>query len=278
MSSLLTKLQHYRQVASSSEQLIIDYLLAQPHTVIHSTVHDVAKQTYTSSASVIRLAQKIGLKGYRELKEQLISEVTLKDYVKVGKQHEIKQHESTHEIVDKLMNQYAHTLKLTRQLQDSAMLIDVVTQIKQATTIYLFGIGSSYLVARDFQQKLLRLGKSCIISEDYHMQKLHSQILTHDALAVMFSYSGQTPEMIQCAQRIKDKGATLISLTRSNESDVALLSDYPLVVADDEKTERKGAITSRISQLYVIDILYMMYISSEYEDSLFHIHQTQIIK
>ena len=60
---------------SPTEQVIIDYVLEHYQDVASLSARDLAEKTYTSSAAVVRLLQKIGLKGYAEFKIKFTSEV-----------------------------------------------------------------------------------------------------------------------------------------------------------------------------------------------------------
>ncbi len=191
---------------------------------------------------------------------------------------EIAKLDSAQSVSDTLLTQYIATLEETRLRLDYQVLEYIIKRMKDAQNIYLFGIGSSFLVAKDFQQKLFRLSKVCLICEDYHMQDLQSQLITPNDLAIVFSYSGYTPEVIQYCENIKNSGAELISMTSFSDSPVAKLSDKVLYISNDESLQRSGAVTSRISQLYTIDILYMTYVSHEYEQSLASINKTQLSK
>jgi len=56
------------------------------------------------------------------------------------------------------------------------------------------------------------------------------------------------------------------------------LSDYVIYVAANEGIIRSGAMSSRISQLNIIDILYTGYVNTQYEKSIEQISKTHIRK
>lgn len=65
---------------TSVEWEIIDYITRNLKEVLHMTADELAGVTYTSTASIIRLCQKLGLKGYKEFKVQLATEMARKAY------------------------------------------------------------------------------------------------------------------------------------------------------------------------------------------------------
>ena len=60
------------------------------------------------------------------------------------------------------------SLDNTRKLVDLDILNQCVELLDRSQTVYLFGLGSSLLVARDMYLKLLRVNKPCVICDDWH--------------------------------------------------------------------------------------------------------------
>ncbi|MGL4800619.1 MAG: MurR/RpiR family transcriptional regulator, partial [Cellulosilyticaceae bacterium] len=186
--------------------------------------------------------------------------------------------DSVEVMADKVLYRHLFALQETKKLLDEAILDDCVTALIQAKTVYLFGIGASYLVAEDFHYKMMRVGKLCILCKDYDLQSLQADNMTEEDVAVVFSYSGQTKEMVRCCEKIHARGITIIAMTQVGASPVADLSTYRLYVASKEVLIRSGAMSSRIAQLYMIDMLYSRYICRERDRAYKHIQQTQLYK
>lgn len=62
---------------TSSEQIIYQYFKDNLHSIIYLSLSDICKELYVSNATVIRFCQKIGFKGFNELKFQLKNELNL---------------------------------------------------------------------------------------------------------------------------------------------------------------------------------------------------------
>ena len=102
--------------------------------------------------------------------------------------------------------------------------------------------------------------------------------MTEKDVGIVISYSGQTTEMIECMKVMKNNGASIIAITSYNPSPVAELSDYNLYVAPNEAILRSGAMSSRISQLNIIDILFIAYAIREYDISVERLKRNYIEK
>ena len=94
----------------------------------------------------------------------------------------------------------------------------------------------------------------------------------------MISYSGATTEIIECMRTLKDNKTPIIAITRCVHSPVAELADQKLYTAATESLFRSGAMSSRMSQLNVVDILYTALANEEYEQTMEQLSRTHIRK
>ena len=117
---------------------------------------------------------------------------------------------------------------------DRDILNQCVELLDRSQTVYLFGIGSSLLVARDMYLKLLRVNKACVICDDWHAQLLQARHIRSCDLALIVSYSGLTEEMITCAREARLMEAPVITISRFEQSPLVRLADYNLAVAATE--------------------------------------------
>ena len=82
-------------------------------------------------------------------------------------------------------------------------------------------------------------------------------------------------DIIESLKIAKDNGATVITLTKYGTNPVSDLADIKLFTSSLEKSIRSGAMSSRISQLNVIDILYVGMTSRNYEESVAALERTR---
>ena len=139
-------------------------------------------------------------------------------------------------------------------------------------------MGASLVAAKDAYLKFLRLNKLCIINEDWHSQLLQARNATADDVAIVISYSGATVEAIECMKALKENKTPIIAITRFVQSPVSDLADQKLYTAANESVFRSGAMSSRLSQLNIIDILYTALANDSYEQTLEQLSRTHIHK
>jgi RpiR family transcriptional regulator, murPQ operon repressor len=278
MKSVLVRLKEYYNEASATEKEIIRFILADPKKVSQMTVHQLAEVTFSSSSSIIRLCKKNGFHGFKEFNKALIYELALRAQSKQEQKTEITKSDRIEDIIEKVTYKNIVSLEDSKNLIDHEVVFKVIQLLKSSHNICLFGIGSSMNVAKDAQQKFIRLNKHCTLSEDWHVQLLTARNMSSRDIGIIISYSGQTKEMIDCAKAMKNNGVKMISITKYGSSPISELCDYNLYVAANESVFRSGAMSSRISQLNMIDILYTGYANTEFEKSIELIAKTHIRK
>lgn len=263
---------------SGTEATIAKYICAHPEEAAHLTVRELAERTWSSPSSVVRLCRFVGFDGYKEFRQELLLDVhTLGD---TGSHEEVELDGTATipEIIDSITRRNIQCLEDTRYLLQAGEVEACVELLRKARTILLFGIGASLCVARDAYLKFLRVDKPCVLNDDWHSQLLQARNATAEDVGLVFSYSGQTAEMVECIQAMKENGAPVIAVTRSAPSPVAKLADYRLHTATNEYTFRIGALSSRMAQLNVVDILYAGFVNAEYDYCMKRFVRTHIFK
>lgn len=263
---------------SNAEKNIAKHLLNDPSLVMQYTIRELAAKLYVSPATIVRLSKTLGYDGYREFKQAVVYVLAL--YENNGKNHlsDISKEDSIKDIVEKVTYNNIQTLEETLNLMDMHVMEQCVEQLCSCRNVVLFGLGASLCVAKDASLKFLRVNKPCFVMEDVHSQYLLAQNATKEDFAIIFSYSGETKEMIQCAEQLKVNGTPFLAVTRYAESTLSGKADYVLYTSAKEELFRRGASSSRISQLNIVDILYSVYVSRNYEAALERFNMTAMDK
>ena len=278
MSSPLLKLRERSKLFSPTEQEIVAHILENPRMVADMTIHELAKHTFSSASTIVRLCHHTGYAGYREFRRAVTQELAVREQTKKVEQKEVSHSDSLREIIDKITYKNIVSLEETMALMDEEVLRACVELIRNARVIYLFGMGASLCAARDAYLKFLRLNRLCVINEDWHSQLLQARNAKPEDLGIVISYSGATVEVVECMKALKENRTPIIAITRCIDSPVAELADQKLYTTANESIFRSGAMSSRMSQLNIIDILYTALANQQYEESLEQLSRTHIRK
>lgn len=264
-SSTVIKLKQIYPGLKGNNRRIADLLIKSPELLMSHKVSDVARVCKCDAAQVIRLCQRLGFKGFTELKTHLAREL-----IPV---HSDANYEELvcSDVFEQLRSNYLH--KITQSIRDTVSQLEketveqAVRKIHDARRIVLAGSGASHFTACDLYSKLLRMGLNAFCFADQEMQKINSALLTPDDLLIAFSFSGNSHGTIECIQTAKDNACSILLITNYLESRAARLSDLILCTAADEEKLRIGAMSSRLSQLAVIDLL-VSYLTLKYPESI----------
>jgi len=241
---------------TDSEKLIADYLLETKESILTMSAKEIASITKTSAPTVVRFAKKMGFNSLNEMKLQL--SISLDKMDQASKFQFLDSDLGTKNIIHTIKNSIDSIMQQTVNLLDEEELDKAIELLINAKNIYIFSVGVSALVGQDFYYKLSRINKRCISHLDTHLQITSSILMQPGDVAIAISYSGETKEVIKCAENAKKRKIPVIAITKTSITNkIAELSDVVLRVPAVEKSLREGAISSRISQLSIIDMLFI---------------------
>jgi RpiR family transcriptional regulator, carbohydrate utilization regulator len=248
----LQKLQAARKTVGSRTVRVIDYVLAHPNDVIHLSVTEVAELTQASEATIVRLFQNLGFKGYQDFKIRL-SQSLVPDTHSI--ERGIEHGDSINVIFEKVFATSETTLRNTLAHLEPNDLERTVDLIANARRLVFIGVGGSGVVAQDAHHKFLKLGIFCEALPDPHNAAQVCALLDARDVVVAISHSGATKDVLDAARVAKDHGARLIALTKLGNSPLSKISDVTLMTSSPESLYRSEAVASRIAQLCFIDAL-----------------------
>lgn len=257
----LTKLRS--MTFSATEQRIADFIIKNAEHLSQYTISAIADSCQTSKSMVVQLCKVAGFKGYKELCSQLLVEQALDHRQEAPEPvyDDIHPGFTPAQIAQVIIHQEIVCLQDTMNLIDPAALEEAVRLIKNADRVLLCGVGESGLAAKDLDHKLTRIGIISRFSADVHCQLLETTSLTPDSVCVVFSFSGRTRDMIEACELAHEMGAKVISITRLGQNPVGELADVRLAVASTEGTHRVTAMSSRMSTMSLVDVLFACLIS-----------------
>lgn len=142
----------------------------------------------------------------------------------------------------------------------------IAQQMVAAKRVVLLGIGSSTIVANDIFHKLINANKDVLFSPDLYMQLSYSVNLNAHDLVIAVTATGNKPDMNGMLKTAKQKGCTIVAITRFGQDESARLADIVLPYFYDEQPSQLGLITPQILQMVVFDTLFFKYLTLVNQD------------
>ncbi len=266
MSPILHVLEQGLDKLSPQERRLANYILQQPSSISRMGITQLATQCGISPATVTRFCKTFHFEGFPDFKMKLAAELAQQSIP--GSYQDIIAGNPLAEIVKAIESNHVSSINDTTRLLSLPRLEQAIGYLIRARRIDLYGIATSSIVAQDFYQKLIRIGKNCTAFADSHMQITSASTLSSEDVAIAISYSGETKETIDALTCAKENGATTLSLTQYSSNPLADIADIALFSSSLEKGIRRGDMASRIAQLHIIDILFTGMISAQFNDSV----------
>lgn len=269
----LKMIQNMLEQLPASERKIAQFILDSPQSILNSTVNEIGIQAKTSGAAVIRLCKSLGLTGFQDLKVRIAG-----DLVKPVEQgyRDIEPDESFFSIVQKTTSNSIQSIRDSEEIINYEELERAVHTLLPAKNVHFFGIGASSIIAKDSQQKYLRIQKNATAFMDTHLVATLIANADEDDVVFGISHSGETQEVINVMTLAKERGVKTISLTKYGQSSVSSLADIKLFTSySGEAPFRSAATSSRLAQLYMMDILFLSIATVQYEQTIHSIDRTR---
>ncbi|GAB6992255.1 MurR/RpiR family transcriptional regulator [Paenibacillus pini] len=275
MNGGLVRLREILDDITPSERKVAEYIISYPHRVLEMSVAQLSGESGGSQAAIIRLCKSMGIKGYSELKLKVAGDLNQNE--ERYEYREIRSNDSIERIINTVSANNIQSIRDTVTILDPDTVERAVDALSKAKRIYFYGLGASNLIAQDAQHKFLRINKTSHSFTDPHLELSSAVMLSRDDVAVGVSYSGETSHVIECLKEARLCGAKTISITKYGNNSVASNADYPLYTSSTENAIRSGAMSSRMTQLNVIDILYLAVASREYDKSVLYLEKSRDI-
>lgn len=206
----------------------------------------VSQRLFVSEASLSRFAKKLGFSGYRQFV------FAYQDSHKLEKHLDI--------LTKQVLNSYQKVLEKTYSLVDNDQMIRIANMLDEYERVYIYGIGSSAVVAREFKLRFMRLGLDVDYLAESHSIRMNITRVHEKSLVIGISVSGRTEEVIEGLKGAKKKGAKTILLSAARVYEYRSFYDELVLIGGLKNLAISDKISPQIPALIVIDILYTHYL------------------
>ncbi len=262
-----------------SERKVARYVSQNLDNMVGLSVEELAGRSGSSQAAVVRFCKKLGYKGYRDFSIQLVSELAVAQRVNVHRAgvSDILAGEKAGNVIRKVCHHNIQAIEDTFSLVEPEQVELAADKLFHAQRVDLYAIAASNLVAQDAQQKLMRINKRVTAYSDPHLQLSSASTLTPSDVVIALSWSGETREVLEAAELARRNGAFIIAITRFGKVSLEALADVHFGLSAPEMAIRSGAMSSRIAQMTMIDILFTCVVSRHYNETIPYLERTRQI-
>jgi DNA-binding MurR/RpiR family transcriptional regulator len=218
---------------------------ADPGRVVQLTVSDLAAETGTSVASVVRFCQDIGLRGFGDLKLRLAAETASVSAPAPGDG-----------VLQDVLRASSEALAAAVDAVDADAFAAIVDVVAATPHLLVAGVGTSAPLAQDCAYRLRSVGLLAEAPPDAHVQHVAAAMLGPGAVLLAISHTGQTRETLETTAAAREAGATTVAVTSFHRSPLTELADHVLVAGSRETRYQVEARVSRLVHSAVLDALH----------------------
>ena len=251
MDNRLAPLLSRGELLTRAEYRALAYLTEHPLLVGELTVRELAKRSWVSTATVVRLCQKLGFSGYSEFIWHCKHLLTDTPYIRPAAP---ESHDNVPELFAHFMANYQQTFRWVnaeKRRQFTALLRD-------KESFFLYGAGFSWLFAEYLTKRLQVLGKAAFISGPGDSRNIFLSNAARYQVFIAVSRSGETEQVLDKARIARNVGMTVVAFTRASANSLATLADLHFALYDEAvhfAAEATGITSFESNLVLLIDLL-----------------------
>lgn len=250
-------------------QLLARLALESPGEVGRMTITEYAERAGASAASVTRLCRTLGIEKFTRLRTELVLAAE-----RSGASHtprvsgDITAETPLPELVTSHAVLGARSMEETARLLDMKTFESVVRALGEASHVYAMGAGSAHMIAVSLEHKLRSLAIPASSFLDPPSAVIGLAAARPGDVLVVVSETGTASETVPQLSEAKRRGCHTVLITRLSSSPAIEQADHVLLAVQDRTPLRTGALTSRISELFLTDCLASGVVVRHHERSL----------
>ena len=227
------------------ELKVLNYMIDNIEDLNKMGVRGIAKNNFTSTSTIMRLAKNLGYSGFLEMQYNLLSL-------------------TKNEFGDNLNESgFIESLKMNNLLKGISneainKFLDILFNDDQKV-IFIYANGFSGIVAEYINKKLLVMGKRCILSNGTDSIGVFENNLDFINSIIVISKSGETPMVLNKVKTAKEHNIKVVSFTNELENSISKISDISFKIEDTNKLDDRNIMPNTFFPKVLIIVELLVY-------------------
>jgi len=259
--SPLVKIRAERDQMSAIERRIADFILDNAHLLRDYSSQQVANALKISQSSVVKFSQKLGFKGYPDLKLSVGESVAHHRAIENQSNDDADAVRAVADpyaaLADGLSRSKLEAQAETRAINAPAQLDAIAAAIAGAPKVFVTGLGEDGIQAQAFALKLSLLDIHTVHHCDPVFLSTSLATATHGDVMLVFSEHGRQNALAQLSRDLRERGGKVVSVTRHTANPLRAHADASLLVsAHDERPAVEPLLYCAALQ-HLLDVLFL---------------------
>jgi DNA-binding MurR/RpiR family transcriptional regulator len=205
---------------SKVQKNIADYILNNKFEVVRITISELAQKCSVSEPTVIRFINKLDYSSYQTFRIDMAGELSKETHNSFSKDikiddgyQNIEANDNIDIIKQKVISSAICAISDLNNIISTEDLDLAVNLIFESNSILFYGSGGSSVIAMDAYHKFMRIGKKVSFYLNSHFSLIKTSHLESNDVVVLISHTGESREVLECADNAKKKGCKIIGIT-----------------------------------------------------------------
>ncbi|RWJ59556.1 MAG: MurR/RpiR family transcriptional regulator [Mesorhizobium sp.] len=217
------------------------YVAQDPEAVLALSIADLARNTATGSASIVRFCRTLGLSGFREFKIALSGEIERRKLSGELAERAPSEAVDTAPRIAILSSALQNSISASARGFDDLQINGLANRIRAARRVELFGTGPSSVCADILAMRLICLGFPAHCSGSATVSHALARGLGSLSLAIGISSRGHTVETKDFLAIARETGAYTIAITTRVDCPIARTADEVVLFTSAEAWPQAGS-------------------------------------
>ena len=256
MSSLL-RISAQRDRMSAIERRIADYILENAHLLRDYSSQQLANALEISQSSVVKFSQKLGFKGYPDLKYAIGEDLVRKDG-NGAPTAEAAPGDDAPTPGERLWQAKSDAVRETRLLNPPERIEAIADAIRGARTVFVIGLGQDGIVARAFTLRLAQLGILAVYHFDPVLMPTSLANAGREDVMLVFSEHGRRTVLTELSRLFRTRVGTVVSVTRNTPNPLRAQADLALVVSGHDERAHVEPLLYQSALHQLLDLVFVL--------------------
>jgi DNA-binding MurR/RpiR family transcriptional regulator len=257
----LLKIRSGRDQMSAIERRIADFLLDNAHLLRDYSSQQLADALNISQSSVVKFSQKLGFKGYPDLKYSIGEAVARKNGGADGGAAGVSRAQAVGETAS-LWQTKSHAEEETRAINAEEKFAAAAKTIDAAQRIFVLGVGEDGVIAQAFGAKLTALGLTAVAHVDLALMTSCIAVAAPGDALVVISEHGKHGALTNLCRQFRQRRCKVISVTRNTSNTLRVHADTSLLISAHDERPHIAALVYQSALQHVLDLLYAVLIEA----------------
>lgn len=233
-----------------AEYRVLAHLTEHPLLVGKITVRELAQATFVSTATIIRLCQKLGFSGYSEFIWHCKQRLADTPHITAPQSEPAE--------LPVAFAQFLENYQRTFQWVSADKRRQFADLLREKESFFLYGAGFSYLFAEYLTKKLQVLGKTAFISGPGDSRNIFLSNAARYQVFIAVSRSGETEQVLDKARIARTVGMKIVAFTRASVNPLAEMADIHFALYDEAvhfAAEAAGITSFESNLVLLMDLL-----------------------